>query len=283
MKYISSILFFLFLSSCSYIQWPLFKSLESDSKEENNNSIQEITGMVFIEGGSFIMGSRRKGEGPPKQVFIESMYFDKTEVTVAEFREFTVATKRRMPKQPDWNMDDHPVVNVTWNEAKAYSEWVGKRLPTEAEWEYVARGGSSNFKYVYENSAQYGKNYENVADESMKRYKYHFPVVNGYDDGYVFTSPVGIFPPNKFGVHDLNGNVLEWCSDWYSDTYDKESKNPKGPDKGTYKVIRGASWNRSGKYMRASHRTFYNKTVRFDFLGFRCAKDSSMPISKNTK
>lgn len=126
----------------------------------------------------------------------------------------------------------------------------------------------------------YGKNYENIADESMRRVKYHFPVVSGYDDGYVYTAPVGLFAPNIFGVHDLNGNVLEWCSDWYSKNYKKKSvKNPKGPKKGYYKVIRGASWNRSGKYMRASFRTFYNKGVRFNFLGFRCAK--SAPAKKS--
>lgn len=238
--------------------------------------------MAFIESGWFNMGSKRKNEGPPKKVFIDNMYMDRTEVTVAEFREFIKSTKRKMPKQPDWNMEDHPIVNVTWDEADAYAKWAGKRLPTEAEWEYVARGGSSNFQYVYENSAQYGKNYENVADESMRRFKYHFPVVNGYDDGYIFTSPVGIFPPNKFGLHDLNGNVLEWCSDWYNDRYEKTDKNPKGPSSGTYKSIRGASWNRSGKYMRASHRTFFNTHVRFEFLGFRCVKDAAISISQNT-
>lgn len=283
MKYIFSIVLLFLLSSCSYISSLLPKE---DSSEKNNKSIATIEdepGMVFVEGGLFNMGSRRKGEGPPRKILISSLYVDRTEVTVFEFREFVGATKRRMPKQPEWNMEDHPVVNVTWNEAKAYAKWAGKRLPTEAEWEYVARGGPSNFKYVYENSAQYGKNYENIADESMRRFKYHFPVVSGYDDGYIFTSPAGLFPANKFGVHDLNGNVLEWCSDWYKEKYAKADKDPHGPKKGTYKVIRGASWNRSGKYMRASHRTFFNTHVRFDFLGFRCVKDASKPISKITK
>jgi len=188
-----------------------------------------------------------------------------------------------MPEQPIWNQENHPVVNVNWKEANAYAEWVGKRLPTEAEWEYVASGGSEDYEFVYQNSQQYGKNYENIADESMRRVKYHFPVVSGYDDGYVYTSPAGLFAPNRFGIHDLNGNVLEWCSDWYDEKYiNEELTNPMGPSDGRYKVIRGASWNRSGSYMRTSYRTFYSTTVRFEFLGFRCAKDASLPITQNT-
>lgn len=244
-------------------------------------TVQEEQGMVLIPGGLFTMGSKYRNEGPIKKVYIENFYLDVMEVTVAEFRNFVKSTKRKMPKQPNWNFDDHPVVNITWEDCNNYARWIGKRLPTEAEWEYAARGGESNFNYVYENSGTYGKNYENIADESMKRYKYHFPVVNGYDDGYVFTSPVGLFAPNKFGLYDLNGNVLEWCFDWYNDSYTDEDKNPKGPAKGIYKVIRGASWNRSGKYMRASYRTFYSIDVQFDFLGFRCAKDVSLPITQN--
>ncbi|NOG46246.1 MAG: formylglycine-generating enzyme family protein [Calditrichaeota bacterium] len=271
------------LNSCNVTS--LF--IKSDSKKDDpQNDLRmthpQIEGMAYIPGGWFNMGSKkRKNEKPVRRVYIEGLYMDKTEVTVAQYRKFAKATKRKVPKQPDWNLDDHPVVNVAWKDAMAYAKWVGKRLPTEAEWEYVARGGSANYQFVYQNSQQYGKNYENIADESMRRYKYHFPVVSGYDDGYVFTSPVGLFAPNKFGIHDLNGNVLEWCADWYSDKNPKvEQKNPVGPAKGNYKVIRGASWNRSGKYMSASYRTFYNVSVRFDFLGFRCAKDAEMPITQ---
>ena len=284
MKSILIIPVLVFFTSCSVVNL-----LEKTDTSKNNNaqplqvSYPEMEGMSYIPGGSFLMGSnRKKNERPVHKVYIDGFYMDKTEVTVAEFRKFTEATKRKMPKQPEWNYDSHPVVNVNWNDANAYARWVGKRLPTEAEWEYVARGGETNYEYVYENSQQYGKNYENIADESMRRHSFHFPVVSGYDDGYVFTSPVGLFAPNKFNIHDLNGNVLEWCSDWYSDSYNPdETKNPHGPQDGQYKVIRGASWNRSGSYMRAAYRTFYSAEVRFEFVGFRCAKDAEMPLTQN--
>jgi len=287
MKTIILILIALILSSCNLVSLIDFKKNEQSEENKDQNmamSRYEEDGMLYVPGGFFIMGSKkRKNEQPMRRVYIEGLYLDKTEVTVAQFREFCRETKRKMPEQPEWNEENHPVVNVTWEEANAYARWTGKRLPTEAEWEYVASGGSDDYEYVYQNSQQYGKNYENIADESMRRVKYHFPVVSGYDDGYVYTSPAGLFAPNKFGIHDLNGNVLEWCSDWYEDKYKAEDvKNPKGPSEGRYRVIRGASWNRSGSYMRTSYRTFYNSTVRFDFLGFRCAKDASLPITQNS-
>lgn len=286
MKISITLLFsFLLFMSCS---WSVFKK-QSDTRNDVSQPVKaappEIEGMVFIQGGWFKMGSQKNAnEKPVRRVFIEGLYIDKREVTVAEYRKFAKATKRRFPKQPQWNKENHPVVNVAWEDANAYAIWAGKRLPTEAEWEYVARGGSANYQFVYQNNKLYGKNYENIADESMRRYKYHFPVVSGYDDGYIFTSPVGLFAPNIFGIHDLNGNVLEWCADWYSEKNPaKEQINPTGPTKGHYKVIRGASWNRSGKYMSASYRTFYNTKVRFNFLGFRCAKDAQLPITQVTK
>lgn len=286
MKTIILIGILLILSSCNLTSLFVKKDSDTDKNENQNliNTRYQEDGMIYIPGGYFIMGShKRRNEQPVRKVYIENLYIDKTEVTVAQFRRFTEATHRKMPVQPEWNLDDHPVVNVTWDEARAYADWAGKRLPTEAEWEYVASGGVDDYEYVFQNSQQYGKNYENIADESMKRVKYNFPIVDGYDDGYVYTSPVGIFPPNKLGVCDLNGNVLEWCSDWYGENYSKtDLRNPTGPPKGNYKVIRGASWNRSGSYMRTSYRTFYNPNVRFDFLGFRCAKDANLPITQNT-
>ncbi len=240
-----------------------------------------VAGMALVPGGWFNMGSENAdNEKPVHRVYIDDFYMDETEVTVAQFREFTKATRRKMPRQPSWNRGNHPVVNVTWKQAAAYARWAGKRLPTEAEWEYAARGGQMNYDYVFQGSRGYGKNYENIADESMRRVKFHFPVVEGYDDGYVYTAPVASYPPNRFGLYDLNGNVLEWVADWYADRYQAgEQRNPRGPQKGFYRSLRGASWNRSGKYMRASYRSFFNPGVRFEFIGFRCARDAQLPIS----
>ncbi len=281
MRQVFILLFPFFLISCNVYSY-LTKPKQEIQKEL---SIEDLypkePGMVIIPAGEFEMGSDRlKNTKPVHKIYLEPFYIDKTEVTVADFKYFAKATKRKMPEQPIWNKDNHPVVNVTWDDANAYAKWAGKRLPTEAEWEYVARGGKFQYDYVYQNSGFYGNNYENIADESMRREKFHFPVVDGYDDGYVYTSPVGVFPPNVFGINDLNGNVMEWCSDWYSETFEiTQTKNPQGPEEGYYKVIRGASWNRSGTYMLATFRTFYNKKVRFEFLGFRCAKDAVLPVT----
>ncbi len=238
-------------------------------------------GMVFIPGGWFRMGSPYKAdEQPVHRVYVDAFFMDKTEVTVAEFRRFCQDTRRRMPKQPVWNEDDHPVVNVSWHDAMAYARWAGKRLPTEAEWEYAARaGGSSSYEYAFAGQNMYTKNFGNIADESILSVKSRFPIRDGYDDGYVYTAPVGSYAPNPFGLLDMEGNVLEWCQDWYKeDSYAmSESENPQGPAKGYYKVIRGGAWNRSGKYLRVTYRTWYVPGCKFEFLGFRCAKSVSQP------
>ncbi len=209
---------------------------------------------------------------------VNSFYFDKYEVTVAEFRRFCRTVQVDMPKQPDWNGNDYPVVNVTWKQAWAYAKWAGKRLPTEAEWEYVARcGKSTSLTYAYGGTGTYVLNYGNIADETIRTIKLRFPIKKGYSDNYLYASPVGVFTPNAFGVYDMEGNVLEWCQDWYKQDYYsmKVKENPKGAAKGYYKVIRGVSWNRSGRYLRATYRTYYPPEVKYNFLGFRCAKDGS--------
>ncbi len=245
------------------------------SKPAKIVSAPPVEGMVFIPGGTFKMGSTRKAnEGPVHTVTVKGFYLDKTEVTVAEYYRFCKATKRRMPEQPEWSEDDHPVVNVDWRHARAYARWVGKRLPTEAEWEYAARGTAAGTGYTPNPKTRYKMSYGNIADESLLQIKLRFPIKRRYDDGYIHTAPVASFPSNIFGVYDMEGNVLEWCSDWYSAGYYKKSpsKNPKGPAKGNYKVIRGASWNRSGMYLRSTFRSWYPPACAFNFLGFRCAK-----------
>lgn len=244
-------------------------------------------GMVHIPGGWFRMGSNKKSnESPPHRVYVRGFYLDATEVTVGDFRQFCRQTGRKMPEQPIWSSDAHPVVNVTWHEAKAYANWQDKRLPTEAEWEFAARGGQNSVKYAYNAEKVYLQSYGNIADESILNVKERFPVKSRYDDGFPFAAPVRSFPPIDLGLYDMEGNVLEWCSDWYGeDYYGKADKlNPKGPENGHYRVVRGASYNRSGQYLRATYRSWFPANVRFEFLGFRCAKseDAKKNINAST-
>ncbi len=250
----------------------------SSQKFYEPEGIPHVDGMAYVPGGWLDMGSTyAKNERPVHRVYVKPFYMDTKEVTVSEFEDFCMETRRRMPEQPEWSSSYHPVVNVTWYQANAYARWAGKRLPTEAEWEFAARGGdSANFRYNYDESSLFGNLYGNVADESIRREKGRYPSIDNYDDGYVYTAPVGSFVPNKYGIYDLDGNVLEWCSDWYAEDYYQysEVENPRGPAKGLYKVIRGGSWNRGLDYLRVTYRTYYNPKVQFDFLGFRCVKDA---------
>lgn len=232
--------------------------------------------MVFIPGGSFKMGSKfNKNEKPKHTVALNSFYIDKYEVTVAQFRKFCKSTRRKMPKQPYWNNEKHPVVNVNWDHARAYAKWVGKRLPTEAEWEYVARSGNRRLYYAWGNIKPTRRNGGNIADESIRAEKRNWKIWKGYFDGFVYTSPVGSFNPNQFGVYDLTGNVCEWCSDWYQEDYYKNSPefNPKGPKKGTHKVLRGGSWNLGPRKVLTTKRFYFRRAVDLNYIGFRCARD----------
>lgn len=210
---------------------------------------------VFIPPGSFEMGcvpgdkNCLDREKPRHRVTItKGFWLCRTEVTVRAYRKFCRDMGRWMPDQPSWNGDDHPVVNVTWDDATAYCEWVGGRLPTEAEWEYAARGGKDGSIYPNEDSLSHeNANYGVISSCSGK--------AEGRDR-WVYTSPVGSFAPNGYGLYDMAGNVWEWCSDWYDEHYYRSSptRDPRGPSSGRKRVLRGASWIDGPMYIRVSIR-----------------------------
>ncbi len=262
-----------------------------------------VTGMefVFIKGGCFEMGDTfgdgDNAEKPVHEVCVDDFYLGKYEVTIGEFRKFVDATgyrteaekgdgcftwtgeKWEMDRSASWRSpgfpinDKHPVVCVSWNDAVAYARWMkgrgGKtyRLPTEAEWEYAARDGGKKIKYSWGNGEPTG----NIADESFKRRFPKWDIWSGYDDGYVYTAPVGSFRLNGLGLYDMTGNVWEWCADWYDENYYQNSPkdNPRGPGNGQIRVLRGGSWVSNPWFGRAAVRVGVFLAKRYGSYGFR--------------
>lgn len=249
--------------------------------------------MVLIPAGSFLMGSTPAqtsalidkdnrlapdffhAEQPQHAVSLPAFYMDRYPVTNAQYAAFIAATGHPNPKYwtsaPHIGTEEsfpigakhgtHPVVGVSYADAVAYCEWAGKRLPTEAEWEKAARGGLVNQNYPWGNEPS--RNHANTAGAWGK-------------DKWLWTSPVGDFPPNGYGLSDMAGNVFEWCADWYaSDYYQRtQGENPQGPKTGQTRVLRGGSWSNNvfGIYqMRCAYRFHARPETRNLTVGFRCA------------
>jgi formylglycine-generating enzyme required for sulfatase activity len=196
-----------------------------------------------------------------------------TETTVEQFAQFARATGRMLPRQPRWSDRTHPVVNITWSEAEAFCEWAGGRLPTEAEWEFAARGGQVDSAVVP----------GLTSDRSL---------VNGSGmagrDVWRNTAPVRSLPPNPFGLHDLIGNVWEWTADWYRE--DEKWAIPvdstaAAPASGQYlKTVRGGSWDSSPRQLRVSRRAGLSARGRQNlYVGFRCARQNGDTHSSSQK
>jgi formylglycine-generating enzyme len=261
---------------------------------------------VLIPGGTFTMGSPagevdRSSNETQHQVKVSDFYIAEYEVTVAEFRKFVNATRYLTDAEEkgdgswiwdgtkwekragvNWrhgisgtlrpqNEENHPVVHVSWNDAVAYckalSAKTGKkyRLPTEAEWEYACRAGSRTPFNTGQNLTTGQSNYNGNG-----------PYNNNPKGVYrQNTVAVNSFAPNRFGLYNMHGNVWEWCSDWYSETYYDECKaqgvvtNPTGPSTRSYRVIRGGSWNNPAELCRSAYRDYYAPDDRNSIVGFR--------------
>jgi formylglycine-generating enzyme required for sulfatase activity len=265
--------------------------------------------MVYVPDGEFLMGFSEsdvealravnpnvefsvEGEKPQHKVFLDAFYIDETEVTNARYRRFVEAggyeeqkhwsdegwqwrqkegwTEPRYWQDLTWNQPEQPVVGVSWYEADAYCRWVGKRLPTEAEWEKAARGDE-------ERTWPWGNTFDgkkvNFCDKNCLEENRDLSV----DDGYGGTAPVGSYPAgaSPYGASDMAGNVWEWVADWYAPDYYSQSptRNPQGPDSDSDKVVRGGSWLNGFTDIRVGYRYKFVPTLRQGRdVGFRCAQ-----------
>ena len=178
--------------------------------------------------------------------------------------------------------DDHPVTCVSWNDAVAFCQWLSRqdgreyRLPTEAEWEYACRAGTTT-QFYHGNDPEGLARVGNVADGTAKAKFENWTWAINARDGYSFTAPAGRFQKNAFGLYDMHGNVYEWCQDWYGgDYYEKSpSTDPAGPDSGSSRVLRGGSWGDNPFDVRSTNRYGNTPGIRFSLFGFRvvCASE----------
>ncbi len=247
--------------------------------------------MVFIEGGDFYMGNDYSGEldeKPEHKVTLDDFYMSKYEVTFEMFDNFCSVTGFSKPQDGGHGRGKNPVINVSWEGAIKYCNWLstkfgydkvydlqidssgmtikgvnweanGFRLPTEAEWEYVAKGGSKSQGFAYAGSndptevAWYTENSENNPHE------------------------VGSKKPNELGIYDILGNAWEWCWDYYSANYYKKSpeSNPKGPDNGDHRVYRGGNFNSELEFIRVTRRFSLSPTLQSGLVGIRLVRDGN--------
>lgn len=212
---------------------------------------------VLIPGGEFRMGDSRGKDRPVHKVQVDSFYIDKYELTNAEYRVYLQQTGKSAPKyweNTKYNGDDQPVVGVAWDEAMDYCRWTGKRLPTEAEWELAARGRDGTL-------FPWG-DVQSIVATNTRESKEGRPL------------PVGSYAAgvSSLGLHDMSGNVWEWCYDWYAKDFYSDSpySNPRGSDGGKEKVIRGGGWNIS--IVDMAFRKRVKPDQQYSSLGFRCAR-----------
>ena len=259
-------------------------------------------GMIYIPGGALELGSWQglPREQPVQTLAVKSFYMDKSPVTVGQFRKFVKATGHQTEsekfgdsgvfdrQQMGWILkpgayweyplgpdhpkapDDHPVTHVSYNDAQAYADWVGKRLPTEAEWEHAARNGR-NERQIY----PWGTDLVVDGQYQANTWQGHFPQVHNVEDGYEFTNPVGAFGETPLGLTDMAGNVWEWTQDWYFGQHGIDDSDFRpGPE--SEKTIRGGSFMCDPSYChgyRVSGRSGTTAETGLFHVGFRLVQD----------
>ena len=248
------------------------------------------TDLIQVKVVTFKMGSKNSDtsaeldEQKEHSVILNTFEISKFEVTVWEWKQFIKANKMKMPIKPSWGwQDNYPINGITWNEAIAYCNWLstkeklqpcyskkgpnfvcnfkanGYRLPTEAEWEFAAKGGTNSKGFRYSGSDKL---------EDVAWYKAN-------SNGQPHT--VGTKLPNELGIYDMSGNVWEWCWDWYNKDFYKLEKgdNPKGPEMGERRTVRGGSWDSKSNYVRPANRISTIPSKTHEFYGFRIARTIS--------
>ena len=273
---------------------------------------------VLIPAGEFMMGSSESdsygfnNEKPQHRVRItRPFYLGVYEVTVGQFRQFVEAsayqteaetdgkgglgynaTTKEFETKPEYTWrnpgfaqtDTHPVVNVSWNDAVAFCRWLSQkegqayRLPTEAEWEYACRAGTTT-QFWHGDDPEGLADVGNVSDVTAKPKLREWAGNIVRRDGYAFTAPVGMFRPNGFGLYDMHGNVNEWCADWYDEGYYRVSPvdDPAGPAAGPERVLRGGDWRTNPWGCRAAYRCRWAPSYGYYCHGFRLARSVSLP------
>jgi formylglycine-generating enzyme required for sulfatase activity len=262
---------------------------DTSNLDVGSTMISEKDGMtlVYVPAGEFEMGSNEgeDNEKPIHTVYLDAFWIDQTEVTNAMYAQCVQAGECNIPSSTksythesyygNPEFDNYPLIRISWDDAVAYCEWAGRRLPTEAEWEKAARGEDGR---IY----PWGDEWDVRTTPRLNFSDKNDPTGASdtvADDGYADIAPAGNYPDgaSPYGVYDMAGNVWELVADWYSETYyqNSPSSNPLGPDSGSKRVLRGGSWGSDDESVRSAIRDWIDPDDEDDYFGFRCALTAS--------